>query len=110
MATMRPDAEWMSVPSKVLGYMAAARPVLVAAAEQSETARFVLESGAGIVVPAGDPQAIADAILDAIDKPGEMQEMGKKGRQFLEENLSREHICKGYNDFFLKLLDAQVAE
>jgi colanic acid biosynthesis glycosyl transferase WcaI len=108
--TMRPDAEWMSVPSKVLGYMAAARPVLVAAAQQSETARFVLESGAGIVVPAGDPQAIADAILDAIDKPAEMQEMGKRGRQFLEENLSREHICKGYNDFFQKLLDAQVAE
>jgi len=35
-----------------------------------------------------------------------MQEMGKRGRQFLEENLSREHICKGYNDFFLKLLEA----
>jgi len=103
--TMRPDAGLISVPSKVLGYMAAARPVLVAAAQHSETARFVLESGAGIVVPPGDPQAIADAILAAIDKPGEMVEMGKRGRRFLEENLSREHICKGYNDFFLKLLE-----
>ncbi len=104
--TMRPDAEQISVPSKVLGYMAAARPVLVAAARGSETARFVLESGAGIVVPPGDPQAITDAILAAIDKPGEMQEMGKRGRRFLEENLTREHICKGYNDFFQKLLEA----
>ena len=108
--TMRPDAGLLSVPSKVLGYMAAARPVLVAAAEQSETARFVLESGAGIVVPPGDPQAIAEAIRAAIDKPGEMLEMGKRGRQFLEDKLSREHVCKGYNDFFLKLLEAQVAE
>jgi colanic acid biosynthesis glycosyl transferase WcaI len=104
--TMRPDAEHISVPSKVLGYMAAARPVLVAAAQDSETARFVIESGAGIVVPPGDPQAIAAAILAAVDKPGEMQEMGNRGRQFLEENLSREHICKGYNDFFLKLLES----
>lgn len=103
--TMRPDAEHISVPSKVLGYMAAARPVLVAAAQDSETARFVLESAAGFVVPPGDPQAIAAAIRAAIDKPGEMQEMGNRGRQFLEENLSREHICKGYNDFFLKLLE-----
>jgi len=103
---MRPDAEHISVPSKVLGYLAAARPVLVAASNSSETGRFVLESGAGIVVPPGDPQAITDAILAAVDNPGEMQEMGNRGRRFLEEKLTREHICRGYNDFFLKLLDA----
>jgi colanic acid biosynthesis glycosyl transferase WcaI len=104
--TIRPDAEQMSVPSKVLGYMAAARPVLAAAADTSETARFVRESGAGIVVPPGDPQAIANAILDLLDRPEEAREMGTRGRRFLEENLSREHICRGYNDFFLRLLEA----
>jgi colanic acid biosynthesis glycosyl transferase WcaI len=103
--TIRPDAEQMSVPSKVLGYMAAARPVLAAAADTSETARFVRESGAGIVVPPGDPQAISSAILDLLDRPLEAREMGNRGRKFLEENLTREHVCRGYNDFFLKLLE-----
>ena len=102
--TLRPNAEQMSVPSKVLGYMAAARPVLVAAANASETARFVIESGTGIVVPPGDPEAIATAIRDLLGRPADMQAMGRNGRKFLEENLTREHICKGYNDFFQKLL------
>jgi colanic acid biosynthesis glycosyl transferase WcaI len=89
--------------------MAAARPVLVAAESTSETARFVIESGAGIVVPPGDADAIAKAILDLLDRPVEAREMGNRGRTFLEENLSREHIGKGYNDFFLKLLEADNA-
>ena len=104
--TIRPDAEQMSVPSKVLGYMAAARPVLAAAASSSETARFVRQSGAGIVVAPGDPTAIASTILDLLDRPADRQAMGNRGRQYLEENLSREHVCRGYNDFFLKLLEA----
>ena len=104
--TLRPSAEQMSVPSKVLGYMAAARPVLVAAAANSETARLVREAGAGIVVPPGDPAAIATAIRDLLDRPADMQAMGSSGRKFLEENLTREHVCKSYNEFFLQLLEA----
>jgi len=101
--TIRPDSEQMSVPSKVLGYMAAARPVLAAAASNSETARFVRQAGAGIVVAPGDPGAISSAILDLLGRPADMRAMGERGRRYLEENLSREHVCRGYNDFFLKL-------
>jgi colanic acid biosynthesis glycosyl transferase WcaI len=104
--TLRPDSAQMSVPSKVLGYMAAARPVLAAVPDNSETARFIRESGAGIVVPPVDPAAIAAALRGLLDDPAAMQAMGSRGRQFLEENLSREHVCRGYNDFFLKLLAA----
>ncbi|MDB4516435.1 glycosyltransferase family 4 protein [Crocinitomicaceae bacterium] len=102
--TIRPGSEQMSVPSKVLGYMAAARPVLAAAPTGSETARFISESGAGIVVPPGDPEAIAAAILDLQGRPGEMQALGNRGRSYLEENLTRAHIGKRYNDFFTSLL------
>ena len=103
--TIRPDSEQLSVPSKVLGYMAAARPVLAAAAKESETARFVLESGTGIVVPPGDPEAIASTILDLLNKPEEIREMGIKGRKYLEDNLSREHIAQCYSDFFIKVME-----
>jgi hypothetical protein len=40
-----------------------------------------------------------------LDRPLEAREMGNRGRKFLEENLTREHVCRGYNDFFLKLLE-----
>jgi colanic acid biosynthesis glycosyl transferase WcaI len=103
--TIKSDSEQLSVPSKVLGYMAAARPVLAAAAKESETARFVLESGTGIVVPPGDPEAIASTILDLLNKPEEIREMGIKGRKYLEDNLSREHIAQCYSDFFIKVME-----
>ena len=107
--TLRPGSEQMSVPSKVLGYMAAARPVLVAAPQHSETARFILESSAGIVVPPGDAEAIAGAIRDLLDRPAELRAMGNSGRAYLEENLSREHIGLLYNAFFVKLLELDGA-
>lgn len=102
--TIWPDSAQTSVPSKVLGYMAAARPVLVVASEDSETSRFILESGAGVFAPFDDPKAIANTILNMLDHPLEIQEMGKTGRRYLEQNLCREHIGQHYNDFFLKIL------
>lgn len=104
LVTIRPGSEQMSVPSKVLGYMAAARPVLAAAPENSETARFITESGAGTVVPPGNPEAITSAILDLQGRPDERQALGSRGRRYLEENLSREHTGRRYNDFFAGLL------
>ena len=101
--TIRPGSEQMSVPSKVLGYMAAARPVLVAAEKKSETARFIVESRAGVIVPPGDPGAIASAVLEMRARPREAAEMGCSGRRFLERNLSREHIGQLYHEFFLSI-------
>jgi glycosyltransferase involved in cell wall biosynthesis len=51
-----------TVPSKVQAYMASGRPII--AAINGETARIIRESGAGLAVPAEDPQAIASAILE----------------------------------------------
>ena len=102
--TIKPGSEQMSVPSKVLGYMAAARPVLVVAEPESETARFVLESGAGLVIAPGDPEAIANAIRDLRGGLMHAGDLGRCGREYLEENLSTKEVSRQYNDFFTKIL------
>src|SRR5204862_207522 len=53
------------VPSRLYGILAAGRPVIAAAEEESETAQLVAEVGCGVVVPPGNPFALAGAIRAA---------------------------------------------
>src|SRR6476661_6360296 len=55
------------VPSRLYGILAVARPVIVAADAESETAQVVERAGCGIVVPPGRPELLARAIRDAHD-------------------------------------------
>ena len=53
------------VPSRLYGILAAGRPVIVAADDESETARVVREVGCGVVIPPGGPELLPAAIRDA---------------------------------------------
>ena len=50
-AVLEPDAGAFSVPSKVLTYLCAGRPLLGALPADNLAARVVTQSGGGIVVP-----------------------------------------------------------
>jgi glycosyltransferase involved in cell wall biosynthesis len=52
----------MSLPSKLASYTAAGRPILAAVALAGGSAARVARSGAGIVVPAGQPDALLQAL------------------------------------------------
>jgi colanic acid biosynthesis glycosyl transferase WcaI len=51
-------------PSKIVTYMAAGRPIVASVNPFSEVAQCVRESGAGVVVPPEDPEALLGAIHD----------------------------------------------
>ena len=77
----------ITIPSKTQFYLAMGRPIV--AAVNGETAQMLRESGAAIVVPAGDPQALAHAIAGMADKPAiERQRMGSAGAEFYRSGLS----------------------
>ena len=85
-----------SVPSKVLGYLAAGRPVIAAVDADSETARFLIRAGAGVIVAPGDPTALAEAILAMRMDPDRRKVMGRAGRRYLEENCSKQDVLQAY--------------
>lgn len=93
-----------SVPSKVLGYMAAARPVLASVEPNSETARTVMQSGCGLVVDPEDPIQLADAIRRLHADPQSGVRLGKSGREFLEKNFSRTSVIDRYSTFFKSII------
>jgi glycosyltransferase involved in cell wall biosynthesis len=76
-----------AVPTKLLEYMAAGRPVIAAAAGQ--VAEMIEETRAGIVCPPEDAVAVSKAIRRLAADREEAARMGERGRRYVEDNLSR---------------------
>ena len=94
--TLKKGAGESSVPSKVLGYMAVAKPVVAAVESESETAQFIQKAQAGIVKQAEDAEGIAEAILYLKTHPKAAETFGRNGREYLEQELSKEIIIEKY--------------
>ena len=92
----------VSVPSKTYSILAAARPVVAAIDPGTEVTRILSASGAGIAVgPDNDTEFIA-ALSQLIDNPPMAQEMGKKGRQWVQSHVSPAAVANSY----LSLIDS----
>ena len=77
------------VPSRLYGVLAAGRPVIAAAEEESETAQLVREAGCGIVVEPGSPLRLAEAIRACRDGVHDLEEMGRRARAYAEQEADR---------------------
>jgi len=91
------------VPSRLYGILAVARPVIVAADAESETAQVVQRAGCGIVVPPGRPELLARAIRDAHDGKYDLIEMGRRGREWVEREADRSVAVRRYRDLLGEL-------
>jgi len=87
----------VAVPSKVYRIMACARPVLAATVPASDLSNLIAESGSGIIVEAGAPQSLADAILSASLSAEKLHAMGQAGRNHVVQYYSRQAISLQYN-------------
>jgi colanic acid biosynthesis glycosyl transferase WcaI len=84
------------VPSRLYGILAAGRPVIAAADDESETAQVVREVGCGIVIPPGRPDLLAAALRDLAAGSHDLEEMGRRGRAYVEAEADREIAVERY--------------
>jgi colanic acid biosynthesis glycosyl transferase WcaI len=82
---LEPEAGTFSVPSKVLSYLAAGRPVVGAIPSENLAARTIARAGAGVVVEPGDHGAFAAAVASALGDPTGRAEMGASARAYAEQ-------------------------
>src|SRR5207248_4934081 len=75
-AVLEPEAGAFSVPSKILTYLCAARPLLVSVPSENLAARVVVRSGGGGVVEPGDDPSFLDAAQRMLDDPAVRAEVG----------------------------------
>ena len=80
------DASRYSVPSKVLNYLCAGRPILALLPRDNAVAVMVEEAGAGIVVEPGDRDGASAALRALLADPLERERMGAAGRAYAELN------------------------
>jgi glycosyltransferase involved in cell wall biosynthesis len=94
------------VPSRVYGILAAARPIIVAADVESETARLVIEAECGVLVPPERPELLAGAIRDARDGKLDLERMGALGRKYVEREADRSVSIGRYRSLIEQLIAA----
>jgi len=102
--TMRDNPSDSSVPSKLISYLAAGRPVICSANSGSAVAGIVRKAGAGIVVPPGDARGIADAILLLSHSPAAAKQMGANARKYFEEHFTLGRAFRQFSELFAALL------
>jgi glycosyltransferase involved in cell wall biosynthesis len=101
-AILKPvDLYKTTYPNKVFDYMAAGKPVLLAI---DGVIREVIETaGAGIPVPPGDPEALANAILSLADNPEMAHQMGEQARSYVEKHFDRASLASKFIDILARL-------
>lgn len=84
---LSPDNKTPVVPAKILGYMAAGKPVIAAVQATSDVHALIAESGCGLSAVSDEPGKLVtmvDKMMDDIDRSA----MGRRGRQYAAKHLS----------------------
>ncbi len=94
------------VPSRIYGILAAARPLLVSAEADSETAQLAEREGCGLVVPPARPELVAAAIRSAHAGEVALREMGARGRAYVQREADRGVAFRRYRALLAEVLPA----
>ncbi|MFG2355932.1 glycosyltransferase [Streptomyces sp. NPDC048521] len=86
--TQRASVLDMSLPCKLTSYFTSGRPVVASVTTTGGTADEVRRSGAGVVVPPEDPEALYGAVRALVQDPGRAAALGARGPAYVRERLS----------------------
>ena len=78
-------------PLQLYAYLSCGRPVVLSDLGEFVDADLVRVSGAGLLVPPGDSEALAEAIAQLLADPNLRSEMGKRGREAILNGYTWEH-------------------
>lgn len=87
-----------SVPSKVLTYLCAGRPILGAVPAANLAARTIVRAGGGMVVEPSDTEAFVLAAKALKTDDGRRHELGRRARQYAETTFDRDAIAERFEN------------
>jgi len=92
LAVIEEDAGEFSVPSKVLSYLCAGRPIVLAAPLDNLAAQIIIESGAGLVVGPNDKRGFVRAVQHLLNDKAAASRMGSMARVYAEQHFILDHV------------------
>jgi len=101
---LEPEAGVYSAPSKVLTYMCAKRPLLLAIPKENISARIVLETNSGIVVSPSNKDEFISAAEHLFNEDYLRTIYAKNARKYAEDRFNIDSIC----DQFEKIMKNTV--
>jgi L-malate glycosyltransferase len=93
-------------PLAVLEAMAAGKPIVATAV--GGLAEAIEEGRSGLLVPPGDADALADAVVSLLRDPERAARLGREARRTLEERFSLEKSVRANEDVYRSALDERA--
>jgi glycosyltransferase involved in cell wall biosynthesis len=94
--------------NSILEAMALGKPVV--ATDVGGNNELVITGENGLLVPPGDPEALAKAVLFLLDNPGLALQMGKKGQAMVHSQFMQEQMVSNYQNLWLELLNSKSSD
>ena len=104
LVTLHKELKTPVVPGKLPCIMGVGRSVICSTPPQSDARLIVKEVRCGLWVPAGSPEALAEAILALKADPVRADKMGDNGRRYAERHFNREKCISQYEEIIARLL------
>ena len=97
-----------AIPTKILSYMAAKRPILCASGGSS--AELISEAEAGLIVEPGNPPALAAAVTRLASLASEeRRKMGDSGHRYLAIHFEKTRVIDFYERTLIEMIGASQA-
>lgn len=110
LAILEPEAGVFSVPSKVLTYHCAGRPILGAIPAENLAARTIERAGSGVVVDPTDHQAFVAAARRLLEQPELRARMGARGRAYASATFDITSIGEQFEEVLSRATDGSTTE
>ncbi len=101
----RPSVADMSLPSKLTSYFVAGRPIVAATGLHGTTAAEINKVGAGIVVPAGEPENLLETLIRVIGDAQLGIRLAAAGTEFADRYLTPSAVLCRYENWIWRLVE-----
>jgi glycosyltransferase involved in cell wall biosynthesis len=101
LAILDPDAGVFSVPSKILSYHCAGRPILASIPQENLAARMITRVGSGIVCRPDNASELVTSARRLLTDQQLMDMMGRAGRQYAEQSFSIADVAERFERVLL---------
>ena len=105
----RPTVIDMSLPSKLTSYFAAGRPIVAAVPPAGSTAREIMRSGAGVIVPIANPDDLNAAVQGLKSDPARAAQLGAAGLRYAAAALDLATARQRMDDLLGRTLPAPAS-
>ena len=106
LVVLESNASRYSVPSKVLNYLCAGRPVLALLPPDNAVAQMVETAEAGLVVAPGDADAASAALNSLLSSPTTRDRMGTAARRYAERTFDVTHVGERFESLLADINNA----